>query len=561
MQGDSPWTADLRRRDLLKLGGAALAAGASRPGLAAPSGARPDAQARRHHLRLRLLGPAGHFDPQLTISYKTNDPAVLHPQPPRQGTRRGPAIAPGHVQPLEGDLAESWTQPNDTTYVFKLRKGVRWHNKPPVNGRELTAEDVKYTFDRFVTIKGNANADMLESVDKVEAVDKYTVKFTLKEPYAWFLDMLASTSTWHHRQGGPWRSSATSRSRRAVHRHRPVDARALRAERAPHLRAQPQLLHGRPALRRQGRGDDRRRTTPRASPPSSPASTTSARSTAWSSAGATSTARSSSASRSSRPRTTSWSSAAIICDAARPGAVQGRAGAPGLRMAIDRQEVLETNALVAGRGRLQPRRCPPRSRTGRSRSTSSARARKLYKYDPAEAKKLLAEAGHPNGFKATDRDDATATAPTGWTRCRSSLRNWKDSGHRRQAQAEGVRRLHLEHLLRQVRHDGARAPQAPGPTPTTTSTARTCPGEPLKPRHVNDPDARRDDQAPAPHLRRGQAARDHLRHPAPRSPAGSTTSTARRSARSAAWEPYVKNFAPNLGYDYGGRLMAAWLDR
>ncbi len=33
---------------------------------------------------------------------------------------------------------------------------------------------------------------MLKSVDKVEAVDKYTVKFTLKEPFAWFLDMLAN---------------------------------------------------------------------------------------------------------------------------------------------------------------------------------------------------------------------------------------------------------------------------------------------------------------------------------------------------------------------------------
>ena len=29
----------------------------------------------------------------------------------------------------------------------------------------------------------------------------------------------------------------------------------------------------------------------------------------------------------------------------------------------------------------------------------------------------------------------------------------------------------------------------------------------------------------------------------------------------AAWEPYVKNFGPNIGHDYGGRLMAAWLDR
>ena len=37
---------------------------------------------------------------------------------------------------------------------------------------------------------------MLECVDKIEALDKYTVKFTLKEPFAWFLDVLAATSTW-----------------------------------------------------------------------------------------------------------------------------------------------------------------------------------------------------------------------------------------------------------------------------------------------------------------------------------------------------------------------------
>ena len=29
----------------------------------------------------------------------------------------------------------------------------------------------------------------------------------------------------------------------------------------------------------------------------------------------------------------------------------------------------------------------------------------------------------------------------------------------------------------------------------------------------------------------------------------------------AAWEPYVKNFGPNIGHDYGGRMMAAWLDK
>src|SRR5439155_244376 len=87
---------------------------------------------------------------------------------------------------------ESWTQPNETTYVFKLRKGVKWQAKPPVNGRELTADDVVFSVNHFLTVKGNANAYMLKSVDKVDAPDKYTVKFTLKEPFVWFLDMLAN---------------------------------------------------------------------------------------------------------------------------------------------------------------------------------------------------------------------------------------------------------------------------------------------------------------------------------------------------------------------------------
>ena len=52
---------------------------------------------------------------------------------------------------VEPDLAERWEAPDDTTYVFHLRQGVKWHNKPPVNGRELVAEDVKFTFDRFLT--------------------------------------------------------------------------------------------------------------------------------------------------------------------------------------------------------------------------------------------------------------------------------------------------------------------------------------------------------------------------------------------------------------------------
>src|SRR5712664_646466 len=179
--------AGLSRRDLLKAGGGALAAVAV-PHLASTL-AHAQTPKRGGTLTLRGTDPP-HLDHMLTVSFKTHVlMSFTHSRLLKH--KAGPAVASGTF-PLEGDLAESWTQPNETTYVFKLRRGVRWHNKPPVNGRELTADDVVYTVERFLTVKGNANAYMLGSVAKVEAPDRSTVKFTLKEPFAWFLDMLAN---------------------------------------------------------------------------------------------------------------------------------------------------------------------------------------------------------------------------------------------------------------------------------------------------------------------------------------------------------------------------------
>ena len=93
---------------------------------------------------------------------------------------------------VEPHLAERWEALDDTTYVFHLRHGVKWHNKPPVNGRELVADDVKFTFERFLSEKGNADRHLLEAVDRIEVVDRYTVKFVLKEPYVWLVEVLAT---------------------------------------------------------------------------------------------------------------------------------------------------------------------------------------------------------------------------------------------------------------------------------------------------------------------------------------------------------------------------------
>jgi peptide/nickel transport system substrate-binding protein len=182
----------VRRRELLKASLVAGVALSARPfsrvlALWAAEAGQPK---RGGILRVRGYDPP-HFDPHLTFNVRTHTTlSFVYSKLVRY--KIGAGIPPGTFL-IEPDLAERWEAPDDTTYVFYLRRGVKWHNKPPVNGRELVAEDVKFTFDRFLAEKANPLRYMLEPVDRVEVVDRYTVKFVLKEPYVWLLDVLATS--------------------------------------------------------------------------------------------------------------------------------------------------------------------------------------------------------------------------------------------------------------------------------------------------------------------------------------------------------------------------------
>ena len=97
-----------------------------------------------------------------------------------------------------GQLAESWEQPDALTYVFHIRKGVRFHDKAPVNGRELTAKDVEYTFHRLLGLgSGFTEPSTTGSCcllplgfESITATDNSTVVFRLKEPNGAVLHML-----------------------------------------------------------------------------------------------------------------------------------------------------------------------------------------------------------------------------------------------------------------------------------------------------------------------------------------------------------------------------------
>jgi peptide/nickel transport system substrate-binding protein len=102
------------------------------------------------------------------------------------------AVHDAMVKPMPGkhmtpSLAESWTASKDgLTYEFVIRKGVVFHNGDP-----LTAEDVKFSFDRY---KGAA-AKVLKEKASVEVVDSHRVRFRLKEPWPDFMTFYASPAT------------------------------------------------------------------------------------------------------------------------------------------------------------------------------------------------------------------------------------------------------------------------------------------------------------------------------------------------------------------------------
>ena len=87
----------------------------------------------------------------------------------------------------EGDLAESWEISEDSlAYTYHLKKGIQFQD-----GSGFRAEDVVFTYQTVMENQGQNGEVDLSKVEKVEAVDEYTVKFTLKEPYSPFLDSTA----------------------------------------------------------------------------------------------------------------------------------------------------------------------------------------------------------------------------------------------------------------------------------------------------------------------------------------------------------------------------------
>lgn len=91
--------------------------------------------------------------------------------------------------PLEywqGQLAERWDYPDMQTMIIHVRKGVKWQNKPPVNGREFTAKDLEYHFHRIFGLGSGFTKPspfympFIANIESATANDKYTLVIKFK---------------------------------------------------------------------------------------------------------------------------------------------------------------------------------------------------------------------------------------------------------------------------------------------------------------------------------------------------------------------------------------------
>ena len=543
------------RRDLLKLGGAAAATGALATALdlARPGPAVAQTPKRGGTFRIAtLLDPVG-WDPHQTISFATMT-LLSFAHSRLMKVKAGPSVTPGSY-PIEGDLAESWTQPTETTYVFKLKKGVRWHNKPPVNGRELTADDVKYTYERFLTIKGNGNKPVLEMVDKIEALDKYTVRFTLSEPFAWFLDAVAATSTWIVAREavekfgdlrkpeavigtGPWMLERYDPNVKAVFvRHPGYFLPGL-----PYAEAVEVSIDRDPASRFAGWLSGKydfgpeyqqvvRRLDLETARQRKPGIHTAEY--VWFTGG--------------------YSSFKLDQEPFKDVRVR-RA----MHRCLNWRETLETNAFSQGHG--VPNAAVPAAAVEWAIPIDQLppEGRELYDYDIAAARKLLSQAGIPAGFKVPV-ETTGGYGPDYLDAVQIDLKGWKDAGIIADLKLKEYGAFisttiygKFDKMMRGLR--GAWI------DPDAYLYRAYMPGQPLNSSGVDDPrltemiklQRRTFDVA-----KRREIIYDIQRHASQQvyylyNPSVKVVS---------AWEPHVKNWGPNNGFDYGGRMMAAWLDR
>lgn len=129
------------------------------------------------------------IDPFGNLSFQTKGFAVFHYSRLYMVDTK-PWPFSGQEAGLKGDIAENAETEDGAVWTVTLRPDVTFHNVAPVDGRALTAEDVAFSWDQL-TAATSAGGDFVQFVDRLEVVDDRTLRFTLEEPFPFFLETLA----------------------------------------------------------------------------------------------------------------------------------------------------------------------------------------------------------------------------------------------------------------------------------------------------------------------------------------------------------------------------------
>jgi peptide/nickel transport system substrate-binding protein len=398
---------------------------------------------------------------------------------------------------------------------------------------------------------------MLKSVDKVEAPDKYTVKFTLKEPFVWFLDMLANPHAvavvarevvekhgdlkkWESVIGtGPWMLDS----------YRPNVA-------LTYVRNPNYFIQGLPYIERIEATVDEDNASRMA------AFLSGKYDIGWEFPGTINRVdwvQIKDTLKQKRPKLQTlefpspvMSHISMRTDQKPFSDVRVRQA---MSLAVDRKAIIE--AVFEGVGAMNPA-VPAALKEWSIPFDKLGEGAKYYKHDPAEAKRLLAAAGYANGFPGT-----MCFTTYGSTILVDSM----------QLVQKDLKAVGIDVKIDQKEYGAYIAtcfygkfdsmtygPQTGFLEPDNFLFGQYYPEELKNQSHINDPvvaDMLVRQRRTFDSAKRREIIYDIQRHLAKlqyyvQMPSG---------VYIAVWEGAVKNYGPNMGYDYGGRLMAAWLDR
>jgi ABC-type transport system substrate-binding protein len=394
---------------------------------------------------------------------------------------------------------------------------------------------------------------MLGHVEQIDAVDRYTVRFTLAEPFGWFLDYLANTVMWIVPREAVEQFGDLRRAEACIGTGPWMLERYEPNTRLTFVRHKDYFLPGLPYA-------DGVEVTVDEDPSSRLASWLAGRYDFAPEYGQCVRRVDLEVARQRKPglRTRDFivlfgavTSMKLDREPFRDERVR-RA----LAMSVDWRQILETNAWSLGHGAPNPTIPAALREWSIPIDQLTPTGRQIYERNVEEARRLLAAAGHAGGLK-TSVEATLAWSPDYVDALQVTMRNWKDAGIDAELRGKDFGAYMATTIFGKFDRL-AHGLRGGSPIADLSLQAAHVPGEALNASGVDDPrltEMIRLQRRTLDAAKRREIVFDIQRYLAEHVyyAYGPSVSTV------AAWDPRVQNFAPNIGHDYGGRLMAAWL--